>query len=55
MTYNSNVIICYDENRRNDYSIYVKVKEKDSDTYQKTAPGMGMHVDVKDPDQKVNI
>ena len=48
---------CFIEELPNDTILHGKyttqLKEKDSDVYQKTAPGMGMHVEVKDPEKKV--
>ena len=31
------------------------MKSKDAEEYEKTAPGMGMHVEIKDPEKKVKI
>ena len=48
---------CFIEELPNDTILHGKyttqLKEKDSEVYQKTAPGMGMHVEVKDPEKKV--
>jgi len=48
---------CFIEELPDDTIVHGKyrtqVKNKDSDTFEKTAPGMGMHVEVKDPEKKV--
>jgi hypothetical protein len=31
----------------------VQIFDKDSNTYLQTSPGIGMHVEIKDPEQKV--
>ena len=31
------------------------MKSKDAEEYEKTAPGMGMHVEIKDPEKKVAL
>ena len=50
---------CFIEELPDDTIVHGKyrtqVKSKDSDTYEKTAPGMGMHVEIKDPEKKVTF
>jgi len=48
---------CFIEELPDDTIVHGKyrtqVKSKDAEEYEKTAPGMGMHVEIKDPEKKV--